>query len=108
MSYKALNSIVTLEHLKEGQIIDIDEYIEKLRFFAKYSRLGIDGVFKNHGTYITEKCYVEHTEAGLHYYKFETLIKHFENLRDVNRNKRQLVKITFDKNHNLECEKVED
>lgn len=111
MSYKALNRIVTLEHLEDGQIIDIEEYIEKLHFFAKYSRIGIDGIFKTEGTYITEKCYIEHTEVGLHYYKFDTLIKFFEKFRTVNRfgrNKKQLVMITFNKNHKLECEKVED
>lgn len=111
MSYKALNQIVTLEHLEEGQIINIEEYIEKLQFFAKYSRFGIDRIFKAEGTYITEKCYIEHTEVGLHYYKFDTLIKFFEKFRAVNRfgrGKRQFVKITFDKNHSLQCEKVED
>lgn len=111
MSYKFLNCSVTLEHLEEGQVIDIEEYIEKLKFFAKYSRFGIDKIFKTEGTYITEKCYIEYTETGLHYYKFGTLIKFFEKFRTVNRfgrNKKQLVKITFDKNHILECEKVED
>lgn len=111
MSYKSLNRSVTLDHLEEGQTIDIEEYIEKLHFFAKYSRFGIDGIFKTEGTYITEKCYIEHTEIGLHYYKFGTLIKFFEKFRAVDRfgrKKRQLVKITFDENHNLQCEKVED
>lgn len=37
MSYKALNRTATLEHLAERQIINIDEYIEKLRFFKKYT-----------------------------------------------------------------------
>ena len=111
MAYSYLDNTVTLEHLEEGQVIDIDEYIEKLKFFAKYSRFGIDRVFKTDGTYITEKCYVEHTEIDLHYYKFGTLIKFFEKFQTVNqfgRNKKQLVKISFDKNHKLECEKVED
>lgn len=111
MSYKSLNRSITLEHLEEGQIIEIEEYIEKLKFFAKYSRLGIDGIFKNKGTYITERRYIPNTEKGLHYYNFETLIKYFERFRSVNRFgkvKKQYVKITFDKNHNLECEKVEE
>jgi hypothetical protein len=37
MDYKYLNRSVALEHLQEGQAINIDEYIEKLRFFKKYT-----------------------------------------------------------------------
>lgn len=103
MAYKYLNRSAVLEHLQEGQTVNIDEYIEKLRFLKKYT--------DSQGTYITDRRYIEYAETGLHYYKFDTLIKFFERFRTVNRfgrKKKQLVKITFDKNHILECEKVED
>lgn len=32
MAYKYLNRSAVLEHLQEGQTVNIDEYIEKLRF----------------------------------------------------------------------------
>lgn len=37
MAYKYLNRSAVLEHLQEGQTVNIDEYIEKLRFFKKYT-----------------------------------------------------------------------
>lgn len=98
MSYKALNRTATLEHLAERQIINIDEYIEKLRFFKKYT--------DNQGTYITDRRYIEYSEIGLHYYKFDTLIKFFENFKHENGTKKAL--ITFSKNHCLQCEPVRD
>ena len=109
MSHKTLNHTFTLEHLEEGQVIEIEEYIEKLEFFEKYGRMGIDGIFKAKGTYITEKIYIPGTEKGLHYFDFNTLIKYFSKFRNVNRfgkAKKQLVKIAFNANHRLECEKV--
>lgn len=98
MSYKALNRTATLEHLAERQIINIDEYIEKLRFFKKYT--------DSQGTYITDHRYIEYSEIGLHYYKFDTLIKFFENFKHENVTKTAL--ITFSKNHCLQCEPVRD
>lgn len=62
MAYKYLNRSAVLEHLQEGQAVNIDEYIEKLRFFKKYT--------DNQGTYITDRRYIEYSEIGLHYYKF--------------------------------------
>lgn len=67
MEYKALRRTVELNNLSEGQVIDTKEYIEKLRFFSKYSTAK--------GTYITDKTYVEYSERGLHYFYYETLIK---------------------------------
>lgn len=98
MDYKYLNHSAALEHLQEGQAINIDEYIEKLRFFKKYT--------DSQGTYITDRRYIEYSEIGLHYYKFDTLIKFFENFKQRNRTKRIL--ITFNKNHRLQCEPVQD
>ena len=75
-----------------------DEYIEKLRFFKKYT--------DSQGTYITDRRYIEYSEIGLHYYKFDTLIKFFENFKHENGTKKAL--ITFSKNHCLQCEPVRD
>lgn len=36
MAYKYLNRSAVLEHLQEGQTVNIDEYIEKMQFFKKY------------------------------------------------------------------------
>lgn len=98
MSYKALNKTATLEHLAERQTINIDEYIEKLRFFKKYT--------DSQGTYITDRRYIEYSEIGLHYFKYDTLIKFFEDFKQRNHTKRIL--ITFNKNHRLQCEPVQD
>jgi len=98
MSYKALNRTATLEHLAERQTINIDEYIENLRFFKKYT--------DSQGTYITDRRYIEYSEIGLHYYKFDTLIKFFENFKHENGTKKAL--ITFSENHCLQCEPVRD
>lgn len=98
MAYKYLNRSAVLEHLQEGQTINIDEYIEKLRFFKKYT--------DSQGTYITDRRYIEHSEIGLYYYKFDTLIKFFEDFKQRNHTKRIL--ITFNKNHRLQCEPVQD
>lgn len=92
MAYKYLNRSAVLEHLQEGQTVNIDEYIEKLRFFKKYTG--------NQGTYITDRRYIEYSEIGLHYYKFDTLIKFFENFKHENGTKKAL--ITFSKNHCLQ------
>lgn len=98
MAYKYLNRSAVLEHLQEGQTVNIDEYIEKLRFFKKYT--------DSQGTYITDRRYIEYSEIGLHYYKFDTLIKLFENFKHENGAKKAL--ITFSKNHCLQCEPVRD
>ena len=50
MAYKYLNRSAVLEHLQEGQTVNIDEYIEKLRFFKKYT--------DSQGTYITDRRYI--------------------------------------------------
>jgi hypothetical protein len=74
MAYKYLNRSAVLEHLQEGQTVNIDEYIEKMQFFKKYVNC--------HGIYITDSRYIEYSEIGLHYYKYDTLIKFFENFKD--------------------------
>lgn len=98
MAYKYLNRSAVLEHLQEGQTVNIDEYIEKLRFFKKYT--------DSQGTYITDRRYIEYAEIGLHYFKYDTLIKFFKDFKHRNHEKRIL--ITFSKNHRLQCEPVQD
>ena len=98
MAYKYLNRSAVLEHLQEGQTVNIDEYIEKLRFFKQYT--------DSQGTYITDRRYIEYTEIGLHYFKYDTLIKSFEDFKQRNHAKRIL--ITFSKTYRLQCEPVQD
>ena len=74
MAYKYLNRSAVLEHLQEGQTVNIDEYIEKLRFFKKYT--------DNQGTYITDRRYIEYSEIGLHYYKFDTFSEYANSWRE--------------------------
>lgn len=50
--------------------------------------------------------YIEYAEIGLHYFKYDTLIKFFEDFKQRNHTKRIL--ITFSKNHRLQCEPVQD
>ena len=80
MAYKYLNRSAVLEHLQEGQTVNIDEYIEKLRFFKKYT--------DSQGTYITDRCYIEYAEIGLHYFEYDTLIKFFDDFKHRNHAKR--------------------
>lgn len=96
MAYKYLNRSAVLEHLQEGQTVNIDEYIEKMQFFKKYGN--------RQGIYITDSRYIEYREIGLHYFKYDTLIKFFEDFKQRNHTKRIL--ITFSKNHRLQCEPV--
>jgi hypothetical protein len=42
----------------------------------------------------------------LHYFKYDTLIKFFEDFKQRNHTKHIL--ITFSKNHRLQCEPVQD
>ena len=56
MAYKYLNRSAVLEHLQEGQTVNIDECIEKMQFFKKYGN--------NQGIYITDSRYIEYTEIG--------------------------------------------
>ena len=53
-----------------------------------------------------DRRYIEYSEIGLHYYKFDTLIKFFENFKHENGAKKAL--ITFSKNNCLQCEPVRD
>lgn len=98
MAYKYLNRSAVLEHLQEGQTVNIDEYIEKMQFFKKYGN--------NQGIYITDSRYIEYREIGLHYFKYDTLIKFFEDFKQ--RNHAKHISITFSKNHRLQCEPVQD
>lgn len=52
MAYKYLNRSAVLEHLQEGQTVNIDEYIEKMQFFKKYGNC--------QGIYITDSRYIEY------------------------------------------------
>lgn len=97
MAYKALSRSVVIENLSEGQKINIDEYIEKLRFFGKYGSC--------QGIYITDSRYIEYQETGLHYFKYDTLIKFFEDFKQIHHAK--CILITFSKNHRLQCEPVQ-
>ena len=76
MAYKYLNRSAVLEHLQERQTVNIDEYIEKMQFFKKYGN--------NQGIYITDSRYIEYAEIGLHYFKYDTLIKFFEDFKQRN------------------------
>lgn len=98
MAYKYLNRSAVLEHLQEGQTVNIDEYIDKMQFFKKYGNC--------QGIYITDSRYIEYAEIGLYYFKYDTLIKFFEDFKQRNHTKRIL--ITFSKNHRLQCEPVQD
>ena len=98
MAYIYLNRSAVLELLQEGQALNIDEYIETMQFFKKYGNC--------QGIYITDSRYIEYAEIGLHYYKYDTLIKFFEDFKQGNRTKHIL--ITFSKNHRLQCEPVQD
>lgn len=98
MAYKALSRTVVLENLSEGRQINIDEYIEKLRFFGKYGCC--------QGIYITDSRYIEYQEIGLHYFKYDTLIKFFEDFKQTHHVKYAL--ITFGSNHRLQCEPVQN
>lgn len=100
MTYEALSRSVTLENLTEGDIINRQEYIEKLRFFKKFSRFGVDDVFKSEGTYIVDRRYREFSEIGLHYYKYSTLIER------ISMYSARRLKVCFDKNFNLFFEPV--
>lgn len=104
MAYKALRAVVPLDNLEEGQVINIDEYIEKLHFFKKYSRFGVNDRFKTAGTYITDCRYIECLEIGLHYYNFDTLITYFENFKKIYSTNKAL--IVYNSNHNLQCEPI--
>lgn len=60
MVYKYLNRSAVLEHLQEGQTVNIDEYIEKMQFFKKYGNC--------QGIYITDsrrRCIDAHQQPGL-------------------------------------------
>lgn len=98
MSYKALNRFIELEHLSEGQIIYIPEYIEKLEFFKKYH--------KYQGTYIIDRRYAEYSDTGLHYYKYDTLIRFFTDLQK--RYGLNYAKITFSGTYKLQCMPLSD
>ena len=57
MAYKYLNRSAVLEHLQEGQTVNIDEYIEKMQFFKKYGNC--------QGIYITDSRYIEYAEIDM-------------------------------------------
>ena len=89
MKYKALSRKIRLDNLSEGDTINRTEYLEKLNFFLKYS--------DTKGTYITDRRYREYGEVGLHYYKYETLIKYFSNFNC------EYVTIKFFDNWKINC-----
>lgn len=99
VEYKPLCRSVTLRPLCEGDIIDIDEYLEKLLFFKKYSKFGIHESWKSDGTYITERSYQQYSDRGLHYYKFDTLIRHLNDYKGKEPVKYMLV--SFSEDHKL-------
>ena len=94
MTYKALTRSVSLPNLSENDIVDISEYLEKLRFFNKYS---------NQGTYITDDRYREYSDTGLHYYAYTTLIQYFSDLQTYYKNA-VYAKILFSKDYKLSCQ----
>lgn len=94
MTYKALTRNVALPNLSENDIVHISEYLEKLRFFNKYS---------NQGTYITDNRYREYSDVGLHYYAYSTLIQYFSDLRMYYKNA-AYAKIVFSRDYKLSCQ----
>ena len=99
VEYNPLCRSVTLWPLREGDVIDIDEYLAKLLFFKKYSKFGIHESWKSDGTYITERSYQQYSNHGLHYYKFDTLIKHLNDYKGKEPVKYMLV--SFSEDHKL-------
>lgn len=74
--YPHLNKTITLEPLREGQVINRLEYIEKLKVFKKFAdEINIVTHSKPQGTYIVDNTYRGHGNQGLHYYKFDTLLR---------------------------------
>lgn len=97
-----LCSVVTLENLSEGDVIDVQEYIEKLRFFKKFCYFGPDNRYKREGTYITDHRYNGHSDIGLHYNKYDTLIKYLsQHYSDVKK-----VRVCFSNSYRLYFEVV--
>lgn len=89
--YKSLTVKVEFPNLYEGQIIDRQAVIEKLKFFENYSTAS--------GMYITDKTYREFSQAGIHFYKWKTIIDYFS------RQSCRYLKISFDsESGNLLCE----
>lgn len=86
MAYKYLNRSAVLEHLQEGQTVNIDEYIEKMQFFKKYGNC--------QGIYIADSRYIEYAEIGLHYFKYDTLIKFFEDFKQRKERSARIEKFT--------------
>lgn len=99
VEYNPLCRSVTLWPLREGDVIEIDEYLAKLLFFKKYSKFGIHESWKSDGTYITERSYQQYSNHGLHYYKFDTLIKHLNDYKGKEPVKYMLV--SFSEDHKL-------
>lgn len=87
MKYDYLTHKIELPNLAEKDIINIQEYLEKLQFFQKYSQYS--------GTYIVDQRYVKYSEIGLHYYNWQTLIDYFNTLQKEHP-KSSHVEITFD------------
>ena len=94
MTYKALTRSIVLPNLSENDIINIDEYLEKLRFFNKYG---------NQGTYITDNRYREYSDIGLHYYAYTTLIQYFSDLQAYYKNA-VYARILFSRDYKLSCQ----
>lgn len=87
MKYNYLSKEIKLHNLEEGEKINRLELLEKLYFFKKYSN--------QKGFYITDKRYKEYGQIGLHYYKFDTIIKYLKKFND------EFIEIKFSKNYKL-------
>lgn len=94
MTCKELTRSVHLPNLSENDIINIAEYLEKLRFFQKYG---------NQGTYMTDSRYRKYSDVGLHYYAYSTLIQYFSDLRMYYKNA-AYAKIVFSRDYKLSCQ----
>lgn len=93
--YKSLTVKAEFPNLYEGQIIDRQAVIEKLKFFEKYSTAS--------GMYITDKTYREFSQAGIHFYKWKTLIDYFSSYSC------RYLKISFNSDdRNLSCNIADD
>lgn len=88
--FKALTVSVEFPNFYEGQIIEREAALEKLRMFEMFARPS--------GMYITDSTYTEYGKQGSHFYKWKTLIDYFSNFSC------KYLKICFDENFKLSCE----
>ena len=108
LQFKSLERNFTLNDFYQGQILNVVETIEQLNFLNKHT--------KQQGLYIIDNRYKKFSEIGLHYYKFETMIKLLRDFLPLNneyltnKDKKYYealsVKICYSKDYKLFLEKA--